>query len=129
MTQRLLFPQSKNFPGKLEFPGGKLELEETEQQCLERELQEELGITIKAGKTLGEFPYSVKGKSYILIPVLFECDNLSEIQHIGVQNHLYLGEKKMYSCKKDFCDSDQDFINWLEKKFLNTLQTFPSQFK
>lgn len=37
---------SGNFKGKWEFPGGKLEENETEEECLKREILEELNIKI-----------------------------------------------------------------------------------
>jgi 8-oxo-dGTP diphosphatase len=38
--------------GYWEFPGGKIEENETIQQCLEREIQEELNINIRAGSII-----------------------------------------------------------------------------
>lgn len=47
-------PFHKTLGGKWEFPGGKLEAGESYEQCLVRELQEEINIVIQVGKFLFE---------------------------------------------------------------------------
>ena len=44
-------------PHKWEFPGGKIETNETPQECLKREIKEEFGVDISVGECLGESVY------------------------------------------------------------------------
>ncbi len=56
---------------KWEFPGGKLEPDETEQDCLHRELAEELQMDVVVIKKLPEFTHSYPEFVVKLIP--FQC--------------------------------------------------------
>lgn len=55
ITQR---PAGTHLAGLWEFPGGKREPHETFEQCLVRELREELGITARIGKLFEEITHS-----------------------------------------------------------------------
>ena len=61
--------------GYWEFPGGKVETNETPQHCLERELVEELSIKSKAGKIILESIYKYEHGTIKLLGIeteLFE---------------------------------------------------------
>ena len=53
--------------GLWEFPGGKLEDEETLQGCLERELEEEFGIITRSGKELTSSIYEYEHGSFKIV--------------------------------------------------------------
>ena len=63
--ERILLAQRKDDcprePGKWEFPGGKVERGESPEKALEREMMEELGIKIKAGKLFATNPIEKGG--------------------------------------------------------------------
>ncbi|GAE90502.1 8-oxo-dGTP diphosphatase MutT [Acetivibrio straminisolvens] len=57
----------ENFAGGWEFPGGKIEINETPEQCLVRELKEELDIVVSVGKFCAEADYDYDDISINLI--------------------------------------------------------------
>lgn len=57
-------------------PGGKIEVGETPQECLERELIEELGMTVKVGALYMESLFQYPEKTILLKAYL--CELISE---------------------------------------------------
>lgn len=72
ITQRR--PQD-HLGGLWEFPGGKREPAETFEQCLRRELQEELGIEVAVGRLIDEISHTYPEKSVHL--KFFRCTLVS----------------------------------------------------
>ncbi|WLG25993.1 (deoxy)nucleoside triphosphate pyrophosphohydrolase [Pseudomonas lurida] len=65
----------QNLEGLWEFPGGKLEHEESPQECIIRELREELGVESVAGEVLTTTTYSYPGGEIELIAISVELQS------------------------------------------------------
>ncbi|MBN2863959.1 MAG: (deoxy)nucleoside triphosphate pyrophosphohydrolase [Bacteroidales bacterium] len=69
--------QNSDHPNKWEFPGGKLNRGETEEDCIIREIKEELSMDIVICYRLRDVEYDY-GKKYILL-IPFVCDTLDDL--------------------------------------------------
>jgi len=56
-------PPGKWQAGRWEFPGGKIEAGESPGDAVVRELREELGVTVRATRPLGEFSHAYPDRS------------------------------------------------------------------
>lgn len=59
-------PPGSRLAGQWEFPGGKLEVGETAEQALHRELQEELNLKVHVLADLGSFPFTYEWGKVVL---------------------------------------------------------------
>ena len=94
-------PKGFHLGGMWEFPGGKLELDESYESCLVREIREELGIGIKVLYEFDEVLHSYPEKTVLI--KFFICS-------------LFRGEPKAIQCS--------DFI-WINRSDL-IAYNFPS---
>jgi len=69
--------EKSDHPFKWEFPGGKLKDNETAEECILREIQEELSIDIVICKRMTDAEYDYGNKQIKLIP--FICDTLDDM--------------------------------------------------
>lgn len=89
-------PAGKPHAGMWEFPGGKLDDDESPRDGLRREILEELGIEVEVGAIL-ETVYHRYAWGPVLI-LAFECRPLSgEIRHLQVAEHRWVAPRDILS--------------------------------
>ncbi len=85
----LLFTTRKFNPaaGMLDLPGGFIDLGETAEDCIKREVKEELNLNVTGLCFFGTFPneYEFGGLTYFTIDIVFEC-------HVESFDNLYAND-------------------------------------
>ena len=98
--------------GLWEFPGGKREQNETFEQCLVREIHEELGVEISANKLFEEIAHAYPGKTVHL--KFFSCRLVhGEPQPFGCAALKWIGESELDNYQ--FPDADAKLLSKLKK--------------
>ncbi len=109
-------PPGKHLAGRWEFPGGKLDENETPQACLIREIKEELGVDIIPGRKIFTIEYKYPEKEvhlefYSAIPL--DVDDFSPFPHDGQQIKWELPE---YLNKVDWVPADWPLAEYLMRE-------------
>lgn len=97
-------PEGKSMAGKWEFPGGKVNPRESNESCLRREIEEELGCSIAVVTALTPVIHPYPGGSIRLIP--FRCILLSgEPQALEHAEICWLDPKQIF--EMDLAEADK----------------------
>jgi 8-oxo-dGTP diphosphatase len=95
--------EATDHPLKWEFPGGKMTPDETEEECIVREIKEELSMEIVILGRLEEVKHDYGHKKIRLIP--FICDTLDEIPFLSEHAaYKWLEEKDLLT--PDYSEAD-----------------------
>ena len=105
-------PKGRHLAGFWEFPGGKQEEGETLKKCLEREIREELGIEVLAGKHLMTVDHEYENR--IISLHLFQCTPLEgQIRPLEGQKIRWVDPKDLEDYR--FPPPDYEFIGFLKR--------------
>lgn len=95
-----------------EFPGGKIEAGEKREEALVRELQEEMGITIKVMEFLGEkeYHYPEKTINLIVYTAVIEKGDISLLEH---EEYQWIEKEELVNFK--FAPADEFIVEKIKK--------------
>ncbi|WP_200975246.1 (deoxy)nucleoside triphosphate pyrophosphohydrolase [Echinicola sp. 20G] len=100
-------------PGKWEFPGGKIEANESEENCLIREIKEELHLNIKIAEKLPEVIHHYPDFTIKLIPFLATIES-GELYLSEHQAYQWLSKDKLLDL--DWAEADEPVIREILKR-------------
>jgi 8-oxo-dGTP diphosphatase len=89
-------PPGGRHPGAWEFPGGKVEPLETARECIVREMAEEMGVRVSAGRRLAIIRHRFPDLDIEL--VAFDCRIIEgEPEDIGCVEHAWVRPEELWS--------------------------------
>ena len=108
MTSR---PEGKVYAGYWEFPGGKQEAGETVEQCIVREIREELGVCCRVGNFLMSTSKAYPHGEFKLMFYRAELDGTAEPQALVHQELRWVRPEEL--AQYAFPPADVEIINFL----------------
>ena len=102
-----------SMPGKWEFPGGKIEANETPEECIVREISEELGIIIEPVARLNDVFYDYGHLQITLVPFISNLIS-GQIQLSEHQQFMWVGPNELHNL--EWAEADLGVVNELKMR-------------
>jgi 8-oxo-dGTP diphosphatase len=109
---RILIAQRKRtarHPLKWEFPGGKVEPDETPEAAVVRELREELGIGAQVGAEIGRYEFQYEGRWPIMLMFYRVTEFSGEPKNLDFEQILWAPRDRLRDY--DFLEGDAEFLS------------------
>lgn len=108
-------PEGKDLAGLWEFPGGKLEKDETIEDCIKREIKEELSVDVEVFRHLLDVKKEYEHGCFMLC--VYEA-KIVDIQNLCPNVHQDLKWVKVDELRNyEYPVADIDIIDYLEENF------------
>ena len=108
-------PEGKALPGLWEFPGGKQEEGETVEECIQREIYEELSVHCDVGKFLLTVEREYEHGDFKLMVYLATIRDIKNLKANVHQKLLWVAPKNMDNY--EFPPADVEIIEYLKNNF------------
>jgi len=108
---RILIAQRKRtarHPLKWEFPGGKVEANETPEAAVVRELEEELGIRAQVDAEIARYEFQYEGRWPILLMFYRVAEFSGEPKNLDFEQIVWAPRQRL--CDYDFLEGDAEFL-------------------
>ncbi|MBN2780623.1 MAG: (deoxy)nucleoside triphosphate pyrophosphohydrolase [Candidatus Marinimicrobia bacterium] len=103
----------RRFPRKWEFPGGKVEDDESPEAAIDRELREELGIRVKTKKPYARYTFQYDGELPFELIFFTILDHDHTIQNLQFESMAWVLREKLNSY--DLLEGDKPLVRMLQE--------------
>ena len=98
---------------KYEFPGGKIEENESEQDAVKRELKEELDMDVKVGGLYARLTHEYP--DFIITLAIYECEMLSTFALKEHESYAWIAPKDLR--EEEWAPADADVLGAIKRVF------------